>query len=286
MKLANCPKCNYKLKWTDWKPECPECGVNVAYYNFEEQFYIDAKGAEMDAAKIRVKWANVKTAFIGSKLLVARLSLSILPLLAALLSFGSFKMVIPLFEKKMPFSLIGLYSFFTDGTLNYLSALKNSEIVGLYAKHAINIFYGLSAVAAAAVLILLFQLLCFISIKKMTVLLVVMSGFGIGAAVWTVAAVNIFSRVTASTVFTVADGFGGYAVMIAFAVILILNITVLKRGVTVNYVEGDLYRIEVAKKLKRKEITLDEITQPVYLPSAGAGEPDRDVIAEGSSLNG
>lgn len=285
--MANCPKCNHKLRLIDWKPECPNCGVNVLYYDFEEQFYLDAKGSEIDAAKIRVKWARVKAAFIGGKIMVARLSLSILPLAAMLLSFGSLRMVIPLFEKKLRFSIIGLFSFFTDGTWNYLTALKSSEIVGTYAKHAVNIFFGLSAIAGFALLVFLFQLLCFISIKKMTAILAVTSGLGIAAAVWCVAAVYNFSRVTGGTIFTVRSGYGGFAVLIAFAVLFLLNMVIAKKGVPIHYTEGDLYRVEVAGKLKRGEISFDDLPQPVYSPDRAIPEPAAgSAPAEGSGLNG
>lgn len=287
VELANCPKCDYKLKLTDWKPECPKCGTNVLYYNFEEQFYIDAKGAEIDAAKIRVKWTRVKTAFIGSKLLVARLSLSILPLIATLLSIGSFKIAIPLFEKNVSFSTIGLFSVFTDGTFNYLTALKNSVIVGEYARHTVNIFFGLSAVVGLALLVLLFQFLCFISIKKMTIVLTTASTLGIIAAVWSMFAVNNFSNAASSEIFTVGNGFGGYVIILSFAVILTLNFIIAKKGVGINYLEGDLYRVEIAKKLKRKEITFDQISQPVYTSGAKSEEPVKEsAVAEGVAENG
>ena len=34
--MAYCPKCNYKLRIRDYKPECPQCGVNILYYGMEE----------------------------------------------------------------------------------------------------------------------------------------------------------------------------------------------------------------------------------------------------------
>ncbi len=228
---------------------------------------MDAKGAEIDAAKMRVKWARAKAAFIGGRLLIVRLSLCFLPLAAALLSFGSFEMVIPLFEKKMTFSIIGLFSFFTDGTLAYLSALKSSEIAGIYAKHAVNIFFGLSAVVGFALLAFLLQLLCFISIKKMTAILTAVSASGILATAWVLVAVHNFSTVTASTIFTVANGYGGFAVIFAFALACALNMAIMKKGVKIKYHEGDLYRVEMGKKLKRGEVTFDDLPQPVYPPA-------------------
>ena len=44
--MANCPKCGYKLKFTDFRPECPGCGVNLMYYNHQERLAEDADKAE------------------------------------------------------------------------------------------------------------------------------------------------------------------------------------------------------------------------------------------------
>jgi len=285
--LATCPKCNKKLRLRDWRPECPHCGTNVVYYNFEEQFYIDAKGAELDAAKIRVKWTRVKTAFIGSKLLVARLSLSILPIIAALLPLGKLSISLPLFEKNIQLNIIGLFSAFSDGTFGYLSALRSSAVIGGVAAGAARIILGLSAAAAFALLVFLFQLLCFISIKKMTFIISAAGALGAAASIYTIIAINSFSKAAASEIFTVKIGFGGFAVIAAFAVIVALNAAVVKKGVKINYVEGDLYRVEVAKKLKRKEITLDEIPQPVYSPAAMKDEPEKETgFVDGGDDNG
>lgn len=272
--MANCPKCNHKLRVIDWKPECPNCGVNVVYYDFEERFYIDAKGAELDAARIRVKWTRIKAAFVGSKLIVARLALCVLPLVATLLSFGTLTIAFPLFEKRVPFSLLGLFAFFTDGTFSFLTAVKSSEIVGVFAKHAVNIFFGVAATVAVALLVFALELLCFISIKKMTMLLTVASGLGILAAGWSMAAVYFYAGATQSTVFIVANGFGGFVVLAMFAAVLAVNALIVKKGVPLRYKEGDLYRVDIARKLKRKEITLDELEQPVYRPAGEQSLPE------------
>ena len=43
-----CPKCNYKFKPTDWRPECPKCGVNVLYYGVEDRLRAEADKAGYD----------------------------------------------------------------------------------------------------------------------------------------------------------------------------------------------------------------------------------------------
>ncbi len=271
--MANCPKCNKNLRIIDWRPECPHCGTNVVYYNFEKQFYIDAKGAEMDAAKIRVKWARAKAAFVGGRLLVARLCFSIMPIMAAMLSFGKLTITLPLFEKNIQLNIIGLFSVFSDGTFGYFSALKSSAIVGGTAAGMVRMIFGLAVAAVLALIILLFQLLCFISIKKMTLIITAVSALGTAASVYTIIAINSFSKAAASEIFTVNSGLGGFALIIAFLAVFALNAAVAKKGVKIRYVEGDLYRVEMAKKLKHKEITLDEIPQPVYSPGEVINEP-------------
>lgn len=285
--MANCPKCNHKLRVIDWKPECPNCGVNVIYCNFESQFYIDAKYAEMDVAKIRVKWARIKGAFIGNKLLTARLALCLAPLLAALLPFGNIRFAIPLFEKNLPVNLIGLYSFFTDGSLDYFGALKEMTVLGSNAPQALRVMFGLAAVAAVAFVLFALQLLCFISFRRMTLLMAGACVAGLAASAWTTAQVIGFSAAGPGAVITAAAGYGGYAVFLCFAAVAFLQFAALKKGLDIQYKEGDLYRVEVAKKLKRKELTLDEIPQPVYQPAeSGTPEATQASAAQGGEGNG
>ena len=66
--MANCPKCGYKLKFTDFKPECPGCGVNLMYYNHQERLAEDADKAEAEHVQMQPKVDRIKFAFIGTKL--------------------------------------------------------------------------------------------------------------------------------------------------------------------------------------------------------------------------
>ena len=40
--MAKCPKCGRKLTLFDWKPNCPDCGVNLVYYGMEERLLAEA----------------------------------------------------------------------------------------------------------------------------------------------------------------------------------------------------------------------------------------------------
>ena len=78
--MANCPKCGYKLKFTDFKPECPGCGVNLMYYNHQERLAEDADKAEAEHVQMQPKIDRIKFAFIGTKLSIVRLVLLFLPI--------------------------------------------------------------------------------------------------------------------------------------------------------------------------------------------------------------
>lgn len=43
-----CPKCGVKLKITYLKPECPECGCDLNYYDYENRLEKDAEQAEKE----------------------------------------------------------------------------------------------------------------------------------------------------------------------------------------------------------------------------------------------
>lgn len=78
--MANCPKCNAHLKLTDWRPECPKCGVNMVYYGMEESLLRDAEKAEAEHAKFQKGLDRFKASCIGGKRQIARLVLAIIPI--------------------------------------------------------------------------------------------------------------------------------------------------------------------------------------------------------------
>lgn len=77
--MANCPKCNAHLKLTDWRPECPKCGVNMVYYGMEESLLKDAEKAEAEHAKFQKGLDRFKASSIGGARQIARLILAIIP---------------------------------------------------------------------------------------------------------------------------------------------------------------------------------------------------------------
>ena len=80
MDMARCPKCGRKLRLTQWRPECPGCGVNMVYYDANERLIVEAERAEIEHAKSQPGIDRAKAAFFGSWMAILRVVLTVLPL--------------------------------------------------------------------------------------------------------------------------------------------------------------------------------------------------------------
>lgn len=83
--MANCPKCGAHLRMIDWKQRCPHCKANVFLYDLQERLMLDADKAEVQHYHFQKKVDRLKASFIGSKLAIARIVTSILPIAAVFL---------------------------------------------------------------------------------------------------------------------------------------------------------------------------------------------------------
>jgi len=73
--MAYCPnpECNRKLKLSDWRELCPDCGVNVLYFGMEERMEEESDRVELAAAAAQKKFDRARAAVIGGPLAIARL---------------------------------------------------------------------------------------------------------------------------------------------------------------------------------------------------------------------
>jgi len=78
--MAHCPKCGRKLHLYDWRPECPDCHVNMVYYKANERLLADSEAAEIEHAKSQPGIDRAKAAFFGSPLAIIRIVVSLLPI--------------------------------------------------------------------------------------------------------------------------------------------------------------------------------------------------------------
>ena len=264
--MAVCPKCQQKLGLFDWSQNCPHCGVNMRFYNFEENFYRDAKMAELSTAKVNIKIKQLKGAFVGGALPIARLSVLLLPLLSVLAPVLRCSLALPFTEKTYALNGIGIYNMFPDGTLTYIFSMTGDPFDGAVFGALRNVLLTEAVTAVLGLLVFVMTLLCFISIRKMAVILCAVSALGMADAAAMLITARAFCVSAADASSSVLQGsmsFGAVVTFLAFAVVFVFNLLVAVKGVQIEYGEGDLERAEIAKKVKSGELKLDDLPQPI-----------------------
>ncbi|MBQ7637353.1 MAG: hypothetical protein IJS90_00445 [Clostridia bacterium] len=262
--MANCPNCGKKLTLANLSQFCPECGVNMRFVNFEENFFREAKYAELSQAGIKVKFRRFKAAFVGSKLTIVRLCVSLLPILSLLIPTGGYTIKLPFYESSAGFGVMGLVSLFTGGDLGYILGMTGSDFSGGTFTWLRTALFSFLAVAGIAVFVLLATILCFLSIKNMQKIISAFSFAGIAAAIAALVLINVFaSKCSGTPVVSGSGGFGLIVSIAAFAAVIAVNMILDKKGVPVEYGEGMEERARLFKELKAGRIDLDSLPQPV-----------------------
>ncbi len=278
--MAHCPNCGKKLKLTDLSQYCPACGVNMRFVNFEENFYREAKYAELAQAQVRVKFRRFKGAFIGSRLTIIRLCVSLLPALTLLIPAGAFLLKLPFYEKRVDFGVFGLMALFSGGNLGYVLGMTDSAFAGAAFTSLRNALFSYLGAAGMAVIVLLATLLCFLSIKNMQK--VIGAAAGVGAAV-SLAAFALILRFSAANktgaLLSGKPGFGLLVTALAFGAVIAVNMILDKKGVPVEYGEGMETRARLYKELKAGKIDLDALPQPV-VATAETRKIDEEIAKE------
>lgn len=129
--MAKCPKCGVKLHIWNIKAECPQCGVNIANYDWENRLEQDAREAEAAFAKLRETLKRFKYSFVGTKLRIARIPVSVLPLFSFLLPLGELNVSLPFYSEKFTLNAITIVMNIINGVdIGGIFSGMSSEIVG------------------------------------------------------------------------------------------------------------------------------------------------------------
>lgn len=128
--MAKCPKCNRKLHIWNIKAECPDCGVNIANYDWENRLEQDAIEAEIAFAKLRETMKKFKYSFVGTKLRIARIPISVLPLFSFLLPLGTLSVAIPFCEEKFSLNAITIVMNILNFDIGGILKAPSSAIIG------------------------------------------------------------------------------------------------------------------------------------------------------------
>ena len=287
--MAHCPKCGKHLKIYNVSQFCPKCGVNLRFYEFEKTFYREAKYAELSNAAVHVKIRRLKAAFIGSRLTVMRLVAAVFPLAALLVPAAVISLYLPFFSEKFALSGLGLYGAFSSGSLMYLIDMNSSspggETYGVFFKALI--LYA--AAVLIAVIILLLTLLCFISVKNMQKITAITAGAGLVFSVVSFFilnnAISNWDKCTLVSAETLQakSGFGFLVLALAFAIVFVINLLLWIKGIPVEYDEGMEERLEIYRKVKKGEVDLDSLPQPV-VETEETRKIDEEIAGEEENL--
>lgn len=277
--MAVCPKCQKKIPFYHLGQMCPHCGVNMRFYNFDVNFYRDAKRAELSLAKTSIFISHVKASFIGSVLTKVRLGLMLLPVISLLAPFANAAVKLPFVEGNISVSGLGLYNAFSQGYVDFVLAMIKGGADADAFKALLFPIGALVVLALLAVIILLLTILSFASIKKMHK---VLCGFGLAGVIVSVAAGILSFRfasvasASAGSIITGSASFGAAVAAVAFGANFVINLLIVKKGYNIEYKEGVLERAEIAKKIKSGEINLDDLPQPV-VETEETREIDREI---------
>lgn len=128
--MAKCPKCGVKLHIWNIKAECPKCGVNIANYDWENRLEQDSIAAEAAFAKLNETMKKFKYSFVGTKLRIARIPISVLPLFSFLLPLGTLAVSIPFVEEKFTLNAITIVLNILNFDIMGIFKAPGSEIIG------------------------------------------------------------------------------------------------------------------------------------------------------------
>lgn len=234
--MANCPKCNYHLKLTDWRPNCPSCGVNLVYYGMEERLLADADKAESEHAHFQKKIDRTKASFVGSKLAIVRIVLTVLPIGCLFLPLAKSVMNAPFIDKTTNINVITLFNKVSSMDFGGLFALMGSKIVGTAFT---QFFIALACILLAAVCALLTLILLFLSCSPKGIPRnLTLGSLGLVLTGVSTYLFSVCSRSFTSLFPSAYSGkieFGVYILMFAFALSIAINIVIAVVGIEVKY---------------------------------------------------
>ena len=258
-----CPNCNKEIGRFELAPNCKHCGVNIFYSQQKTLLTRDAKKCELEYAGFRILVSKLKTAFIGGKIQILRIVAMVMAIGAIFVPFGSIGVNISPFDAKFSFGAWGIYSAFTDGTL---SALLNLSGYAHKQMAASLVLLGLIvAIFLSGLGVFVALLLSFINVQKsaraMRGLSFVGSILCVGAFVVSAFLPSVMSEIG------FIEGKTGVGALVCLAVLIfifILNHLVIKKNIQPQVKEVDLKRVELNKKVKKGEASLDDLPLPVF----------------------
>lgn len=260
----NCPGCNAPIGRFDLAPNCKKCGVHILYYTQENDLARDAKKTELEFASARAFVAKLKAAFIGTKLQIIRMVFLLLSVAGFLLPHFNVNFSFPWWEYELSAGALGIYNIISSSFYEIFFALgKTGAGQQLHTLVTATFILFIAAVLFVAVCLILW-ILSFINIKKTSLISGITGALAICCQL--TGTVLSFIAVTLSGGFehiTVKPLYGGILSALLIGVFTVLSIMLYLNPPSFSIKEADKKRLEIKEKLKKGEITLDELPLPI-----------------------
>jgi len=281
--MANCLKCGYHLKLTDWRPNCPNCGVNLVYYGMEERLLADADRAETEHAHFQKKIDRVKASFAGSKLAITRIVLTVIPIACLFLPWAKVKIMAPYINITTDINAYKLFSKVSGFDFGGLFTIMGSKIVG----HDFTLFFiAMACMLITSVFALFALILLFLSCSPKGIARnLTLSTTGL---ILTGVAAYLFTNYSASFAkifpgaYTGSLSFGVFILMVALAAEIGINIVIAKVGIEVKYKQTYIGGIPSEEYFAAKAAGIDVVSLQAHATEEQAVEAVEKALQEKS----
>lgn len=258
-----CPNCNGEIGRFELAPECRHCGVNIFYSQQKTLLARDAKKCELEYATFRIIMAKIKANFINGPLQILRIIAMLMAIGSIFIPFATVSTDFTVINGKLSFGAWGIYGAFSDGTLAAIFNLR--EYYPVQAGICLALLVSMVLTVLMGLVIFVTLVLSFLNIQRGAK---IMRGLAvIGALLCVISAVISFimpSVVSQSAFLTAESGVGAIVCFLVFAGILILNHLVVKKKLQPQIDEFDIKRVEMRKRVKKGEISIDDLPLPVF----------------------
>lgn len=279
--MAKCPKCDHHLRLIDWRPNCPNCGVNLVYYGMEERLLADANKAEAEHSHFQKKFDRLKASFIGSKLAIARIIITILPIACLFLPWAKIFIKAPYIDQAVNVSIIKVGMKVAELDFGALFELMGSDIVG---GPFTMFFAALVCMLLAAVVSLASLVLLFLSASPKGIARnITLSSMGL---VLTGAATIMFTKFNSSFAelfpgtYSGELEFGIFVLMGAFAVVILINAIIGNVGIEVKYKQTYICGIPSEEYFAAVDAGIDVLALQLHVTEQEAAAAIENALVE------
>ncbi|MCR4615605.1 MAG: hypothetical protein K5756_05600 [Clostridiales bacterium] len=257
-----CPKCGYKLKLKDIKPDCPKCGVNVLYYKMDERLLADADKVEEEHVHFQAKVDRIKASLFGSKLAIMRFVFCFLAIGALFLPLVKVSFSGPYIDRSSTVNLLFLYDFVSKLDFDALFAYMRSPVLGTAFK---EYFIAIVTVLLSVLLSIVNLIFVFFSSgKKSKVRNITVDSLAVISAAVSLVMFTKFSKSIINLFPGAYSGkvaFGAFVFLGVAAALVVINVIIAKKGIPVKYKQCYIsgFPAEEVFAAREKGITLNEM---------------------------